>query len=445
MVRIKYITILLLNIVTTNGIKAQQNNQEQINGLFLQSFDKAKKEHKLIMIDCFATWCLPCKKMDSLIQNNDSVKNLLNENYIVIKLQLDTTERDNNETKSTRQAANFVKRKYKIHSLPTFLFLSPEGVLLNKTTGFMNSTNFINIAKSAFKLKKFEDPYDLYEESKNRYDSGEKDYEKMLSFIDMAKRFRDKERLSILIIDYTHYLANSNDDKLYAKENSIFLKKYILPDTPIFERILTKSEKNERHSQHAKFIADEVIQSKFVSKITKVTNGMRKKNVDMLEFNWKQLLDTLKTHFSTQASLRNLIAAKVSWYFYNNNAKQLAKALCKLIKIRDIDTLDPYEDIKLNMYCWAIFNNVSDVQQLAYLTMKMRDLVRRNPTDYLAIDTYANLLYKIGERKNAIVWQTTALNIITKNKEAKDDQEKFQERLAKMKTGIPTWTPGVYL
>jgi len=50
------------------------------------------------------------------------------------------------------------------------------------------------------------------------------------------------------------------------------------------------------------------------------------------------------------------------------------------------------------------------------------------------MDTYANLLYKLGKTKMALAWETRALE-----EGAKDQQHEFSENLEKMKKGSKTW------
>jgi len=44
------------------------------------------------------------------------------------------------------------------------------------------------------------------------------------------------------------------------------------------------------------------------------------------------------------------------------------------------------------------------------------------------------LLYKLGDTKNAILWQEKAVSITSE-----DRREELQTNLDKMKKGIPTW------
>src|SRR4051812_34660552 len=54
-----------------------------------QVLKKAKKEKKYIFVDCFTTWCGPCKKMDKVVYTNDSLGDFLNAKFISVKLQMD--------------------------------------------------------------------------------------------------------------------------------------------------------------------------------------------------------------------------------------------------------------------------------------------------------------------------------------------------------------------
>jgi hypothetical protein len=50
------------------------------------------------------------------------------------------------------------------------------------------------------------------------------------------------------------------------------------------------------------------------------------------------------------------------------------------------------------------------------------------------MDTYANLLYRLGRNDEAIEWEE---KVVTLNPNPKD--EEFVETLKKMKAGKPTW------
>src|ERR1700754_3675363 len=60
---------------------------------------RAKAEKKFIFVDCYTTWCGPCKRMEKVVYPNDSVGAAINSRFISVKLQMDTSKSDGIEVK----------------------------------------------------------------------------------------------------------------------------------------------------------------------------------------------------------------------------------------------------------------------------------------------------------------------------------------------------------
>jgi thiol:disulfide interchange protein DsbD len=83
-----------------------------------QSVADAQKQGKGVIIDSYATWCIPCKELDELTFTSVDVKREA-EKFITLKLDL-TSEDPNTEAGRARE-------KFKIKGVPTIVFLDAKG------------------------------------------------------------------------------------------------------------------------------------------------------------------------------------------------------------------------------------------------------------------------------------------------------------------------------
>ncbi len=92
---------------------------------WLTSFEEAQKEalatNKFMIVDFWATWCGPCKKMDSDSWSDQNV-NLVLLNYVKVKINIDFE----------RELAN----KYGINSIPNMFIMDANGKVVYSFSGY---------------------------------------------------------------------------------------------------------------------------------------------------------------------------------------------------------------------------------------------------------------------------------------------------------------------
>lgn len=85
-------------------------SQEPLDTLFA----RAKKEGKLVFMDCYTSWCGPCKMLAREVFVNDTVGTFFNRHFANVKMDMERGE-------GPRLA-----RRYQVGSYPTLLFISPD-------------------------------------------------------------------------------------------------------------------------------------------------------------------------------------------------------------------------------------------------------------------------------------------------------------------------------
>jgi len=138
-----FLLIVLTLLVTTNvfaggkKVKFKKGTLEKIQKI-------AKKKNKIIFIDFYADWCGPCKRMDKDVLSQKEVINFFNSNFVNYKLNVDG------------KYAFIHKINYEVDSLPTYVWIKPNGEVIVKYKGTCSKRIFMSQARTAvakFKTK----------------------------------------------------------------------------------------------------------------------------------------------------------------------------------------------------------------------------------------------------------------------------------------------------
>lgn len=96
---------------------------------------RAEANDKIVFIDFFTTWCLPCKEMDRTTFQDPDVAAWLAEHAIALKV--DAEENETNEALAAR---------FGVKSFPNYVYLTPKGELLDRITGKKDSDEFLELS-----------------------------------------------------------------------------------------------------------------------------------------------------------------------------------------------------------------------------------------------------------------------------------------------------------
>ncbi len=127
---------MVLMVMFCNGIQASNGSLASIdftNEAFEQAKNRASKEGKLFFVDFYANWCTPCKWMENTTFKDKEVIKTLNNNYVSIKVDIDTKE------------GFQVKEKYQISVLPTLLIFNSDGELVERVQETLSRSKMMNL------------------------------------------------------------------------------------------------------------------------------------------------------------------------------------------------------------------------------------------------------------------------------------------------------------
>lgn len=99
--------------------------------------DQAAKEGKLVFVDVYTSWCLPCKMMDEDVFTDQATADHINKDFVSYKVNAEEDYGLN------------VAFQYNISSYPTLLFLDPTGNVLERKVGAAYHRELLDMADRA--------------------------------------------------------------------------------------------------------------------------------------------------------------------------------------------------------------------------------------------------------------------------------------------------------
>lgn len=113
MKRNQLLLLLFFSLLWTVGGFAQEIRFEEGKS-WKQIVRKAEKAGQLIFVDCYTSWCGPCKVLSATVFTQDTVGGFFNYHFVNAKLDLEK-EAD----------GQMLRKKYRVESFPTLLFIDP--------------------------------------------------------------------------------------------------------------------------------------------------------------------------------------------------------------------------------------------------------------------------------------------------------------------------------
>ncbi len=157
----KYVAIAFAIAASlTNGVLIAQS-KDASPAIQWNSFDagmeKAKADHKKVLVDVYTEWCGWCAKMDTEVYTNPGVKDYLSKNFVIIKMNAEGNGRVH--YKGQEYSPGQLAAAFGVKGYPTTLFMREDSEPITLLPGYAEAPMFLLIlsfiAENQYEKKQF--------------------------------------------------------------------------------------------------------------------------------------------------------------------------------------------------------------------------------------------------------------------------------------------------
>ena len=120
-----------ISFASAQGIKFVESN-------FKEALAQAEQENKLLFMDCYTSWCGPCRLLANRVFPNDSIGQFFNKHFISLKMDME------------KGGGPALARQYGVKAYPTLLVIDPSTQeIVSQVVGFRTVKALLEDAQKA--------------------------------------------------------------------------------------------------------------------------------------------------------------------------------------------------------------------------------------------------------------------------------------------------------
>jgi hypothetical protein len=412
--------------------------------------------------------------MDEDVYPQENVGNYFNDKFISVKVQMDTSNSDDDFIKKWYADASMIMHKFKVAAFPTYLFFSPSGDIVHRDVGGKRLEEFISVGADAL------DPDKQYYTMLQKYHRNQLKLAYIKTLVRKVKNVEGDEIAGKIAHDYINRLST---DSLFTKENIQLMVEFTKSSKDkgfiIFRDSAKRiSETDERVKEGTcKAIVLNIINNEEIKPYRFTKNGkpdwikikynlkkygplgdeafikykpgiIFKTEIEpalKINSNWNQILPLIqKQNLGKNAEF---VVGSTVVYYLNGIAVNHTEKNCTNLVAAATYYADSFSTFLsahgLNSWAWVLFENSNDKDELSKaLQWSKHSLeLEAGEPEPEELDTYANILYKTGLVSDAIAWEQKAVEAaeVQAKKRNGTVNTAYRQCFEKMKNGEKTW------
>lgn len=355
----KSLFLIVPFLVVSSLLVAQVQFAEDVP--FAEIMQQAKKEKKLVFVDCYTTWCVPCKSLATKVFTDQTLGDRYN--ALFVNYKLDTEKGEGPE----------LAKSFKIDAFPTLLWLDSTGEIVHRTVGMNTIEFFLNT------IELVQDKDNRYLSLQKRFQDGDRNpvlLKKLARFASITENVKGRPYIEAYFesIPESEWLSEENRPFFYAGCTSLegTLMQYVLANPGKFQAQKTDSLKTvclDIAFQFAVRSRSEEELQKFLAQVEKYTPERQE---------YKK-------------------ASELQFYMNTGGWEKLNELTTEYLKDWD----DPYQ---LGLYAWC--RSTMETTDPGFLKEAIgwaKRSVKMDENDWVC-DTLGQLYKKIGKPKKAEKW-----------------------------------------
>ena len=178
-------------------VAAMQLNAQGIQfetSTYKEALAKAAKEKKMVFMDCYTTWCGPCKMLSKNVFTNDTVGAFFNKHFVCVKMDMEKGE------------GPALARQFAVTAYPTLLFIDPQmGEINYRKEGTQPGTQWIvQDGERALTAKS------RLTEAQKAYEANKQDAQAVIRYLGALRLASKTKEMEQVIGDYFGSLTDAN-------------------------------------------------------------------------------------------------------------------------------------------------------------------------------------------------------------------------------------------
>ncbi|MES2587951.1 MAG: thioredoxin domain-containing protein [Bacteroidota bacterium] len=380
-------------------IFAQNQSIQFEKGSFSEILAKAKKENKIIFIDAYTTWCGPCKWMAKNIFTNDKVAAYYNSNFICAKIDMEKGEGVD------------IAKKYEVHCYPNLLFIDGDGKMVHRSAGASQEIDsYITLGETAknttINFASLENEYKVKNNRNSEFLS------KYIDAIAMTCLPFDQ-----VVDEYFMSIGNSEEEFFNTRTWKIFFSymndytnsnfKKFLATQHEFEELYGSDSVSMKIKNTFMQSAEKILYSK---DFKESTYEEFTKEVEAIQFSGKEVV---------------IFNMKLSLLYKKENTNDIFDFALKNGKYMD--------EAQMNSISWDIFEKSDKKEHIDSAVKLMSELTKTETgKNWMYLDTYASLLYKSKNKRDAKKAAEDAIELAKKTGVSEDEYQSTVDLLKKI-------------